>query len=60
LQQPAEIEGGSQFGSTYDIPPDGKRFLVWLEPENPPDPNEYDVILNWTGELKALVPPPKG
>ena len=49
-------EGGMGFGRTYDLSRDGECFLVWLEPDNPPAPSKYHVILNWGEELQELVP----
>ncbi len=44
------------FGRTYDITPDGQRFLMLLEAELPPPPSQFNVVLNWFEELKRLVP----
>ncbi len=40
----------------YDISPDGKRFLMMKEEETARDQSQINVILNWTEELKRLVP----
>jgi hypothetical protein len=41
-------------GRTYDISPDGQRFLlIKVEPAAPPS---IIVVQNWTEELKRLVP----
>jgi Tol biopolymer transport system component len=41
----------------YDITPDGKRLLVQMIDEvSNPRAQEVDVVLNWTEELKRLVP----
>ena len=43
----------------YDIAPDDQRFL-WMKDSNTGDPNATPasmvVILNWSEELKRLVP----
>jgi serine/threonine-protein kinase len=44
------------FGRTYDLSPDGKRFLMIQESEPPPPPTQYNIVLNWFEELKRLVP----
>ena len=40
--------------SNYDISPDGQRFLMIKEEEGQQD--QINVVLNWTEELKRLVP----
>jgi len=51
----------SQQFRTYDVAPDGRRFLMVKEP--PPDPlspawtPNMVVVLNWLEELKQQVPP---
>jgi serine/threonine-protein kinase len=43
-------------GLSYDVAPDGQRFLV-LQPEyNDSEVRELHVVLNWFEELKRLVP----
>ncbi|HXJ17249.1 MAG TPA: hypothetical protein VNM68_08640, partial [Candidatus Polarisedimenticolia bacterium] len=46
--------------ANYDVSPDGQRFLMLkpVEQEQAP-PTQIDVVLNWTEELKRLVPPGK-
>jgi hypothetical protein len=51
-----------QGGRTYDVSPDGKRFLMIkdLPPtstssSSPPSP-QLVVVINWFEELKARVP----
>ena len=41
----------------YDVAPDG-RFLMIQEPQEP-TPFRINVVLNWSEELKRLVPPGK-
>ncbi len=47
--------GGSNSIRTYDVSPDGKRFLVVKRPADQPSPRIV-VIENWLEELKARVP----
>jgi hypothetical protein len=47
----------NQAGRTYDISPDGKRFLMIkpiVDPTAPPA--SLVVVQNWREELKRLVP----
>jgi len=49
-------------GRTYDISPDGKRFLVIKQAaesgtEDDSSGSRLVVVLNWTEELKRLAPP---
>ena len=52
--------GGPPFGRTFDIAPDGKRFLMLKEgaggdaQEDPP--NRFIVVENWFEELRQRVP----
>ena len=39
----------------YDITPDGKRFLMMKE-ETDQQQSQINIILNWSEELKRLVP----
>ena len=43
--------------ANYDVSPDGQRFLMTqpIAPAEPP-PSEISVVLNWSEELKRLVP----
>jgi hypothetical protein len=47
-------------GGTYDITPDGQRFLM-IKDSSGADaasvPRNLIVVLSWTEELKRLVPP---
>lgn len=46
-------------GLSYDVVPDGRRFLV-LQPEyDDSQIRELHVVTNWFEELKRLVPPQK-
>ena len=42
---------------SYDIMPDGQRFLIVAPPEEVPHPR-INVVLNWFQELKERVPVP--
>ena len=70
---PVETEDGFSYGNaepvfeksyvvrgyrrTYDVSPDGKRFLMIDEvTPDEPAPTEMILVLNWTEELKRLVP----
>ncbi len=46
---------GDELGSSYDISPDGQRFLMVKREQNLV-PTELIVVLNWFEELKRLVP----
>ena len=41
---------------SYSVSPDGKRFLM-IQRDPASVPRQLNVILNWTEELKRLVPP---
>ena len=43
-------------GRTYDVSPDGQRFLMIKAGDAPATPATMVVVLNWTEELKRLVP----
>jgi serine/threonine-protein kinase len=43
--------------ANYDVTPDGQRFLMVKESEHEgSSPTQINVVLNWTEELKRLVP----
>ena len=47
-------------GRSYDISPDGKRFLVLKDPPSALQSILHlDVVLNWTEDLRRLTEPPK-
>jgi eukaryotic-like serine/threonine-protein kinase len=50
--------GGANFSRTYDVSPDGKRFLMLKDKpsDQAPAPAKVVVVRNWFGELKRLVP----
>jgi hypothetical protein len=42
---------------SYDVAPDGQRFLMIRDVSQPEEPiTEIHVVLNWFEELKRLVP----
>ena len=47
-------------GRSYDVSPDGKRFLI-LEDRRPPCRlfRHLDVVLNWLEDLRRLTEPAK-
>ena len=49
--------GGVYVRANYDVSPDGQRFLM-LKPveQGQAEPTQISVVLNWTEELKRLVP----
>ena len=47
--------GGGAFGRTYDISPDGERFLMIKESAGS-DSTEFITVINWFEEWKGLVP----
>jgi Tol biopolymer transport system component len=64
---PLPISEGVQFvggGRQYDITPDGKQFIVVMDPSTSaspagtrrPPPTQINVVINWSEELKRLVP----
>jgi Tol biopolymer transport system component len=40
----------------YDVTPDGQRFLMASDSESATPATQINVVLNWTEELKRLVP----
>jgi len=49
------VLSGDDPGGSYDISPDGQRFLM-IQREEDVVPTEIIVVLNWFEELKRLVP----
>ena len=45
-----------QGGRTYDISPDGERFLMIKQVESASEASQIIVVQNWFEELKRLVP----
>jgi hypothetical protein len=52
LRMPAPIWIGD--GPSYDVSPDGERFVMVLETETP-ETMKVVVVLNWLEELERLV-----
>ena len=46
------------WGRSYDVAPDGRRFLLALKGDEPARPTEMIFVQNWLEELKRLVPTP--
>ncbi len=47
-------------GRSYDISPDGKRFLVLKDPPSALQSIRHlDVVLNWTEDVRRLTEPPR-
>jgi hypothetical protein len=56
---PPGVQGSPVFPRNYDIAGDGKRFIGVLAPgapEGDASTTQVQVVLNWTEELKRLVP----
>jgi len=47
---------GTGSWTTYDVSPDGERFLMMKESEEAASPTQINVVLNWTEELKQKSP----
>ena len=47
---------GGSVGRSYDISPDGKRFLMVKEGGDETSATEFILVQNWFEELKRLVP----
>ncbi|GMR23300.1 MAG: hypothetical protein BMS9Abin37_1717 [Acidobacteriota bacterium] len=57
FEEPYYAATTSWLGRTYDISPDGQRFLVIQDPKKDTSaPMSMTVVLNWFQELKARVP----
>jgi eukaryotic-like serine/threonine-protein kinase len=46
----------SNWGRSYDVAPDGQRFLITVRKEQPMAPAQMIFVQNWTEELKRMVP----
>jgi hypothetical protein len=42
---------------SYDVSPDGQRFVVVGPSESEQPEGQINVVLHWAEELKRLVPP---
>ena len=57
LLEPKYFGTGSNPGRTYDISPDGQRFLMIKQgSSDQAPPPQIVVVQHWTEELKRLVP----
>ncbi len=58
LEETYYFRRSANLGRTYDISPDGKRFLMIKEggPRDETEPTQLILVLNWFDELKRLVP----
>jgi hypothetical protein len=48
--------GSTGFGRTYDVSPDGQRFLMVKDDLESDERPRIIIVQNWTEELKRLVP----
>ncbi len=56
LFEGAYVRGSPSFAfTTYDMTADGQRFVT-LQPAENAAPRQINVVLNWSEELKRLVP----
>jgi len=46
-------------GRSYDVSPDGQRFLMLQLADQGQGPTQINIVLNWFDELKRLVPAKK-
>jgi Tol biopolymer transport system component len=46
----------SNWGRSYDVAPDGRRFLITLNKEQPVAPSQMIFVEHWLEELKRIVP----
>lgn len=46
----------SNQGKDRDVSPDGQRFVMLQPAEGAASENKLRIVLNWTEELKQLVP----
>ena len=49
-------EGTSTTSPNYDVTADDQRFLMVQPSEQESPTSDFNVVLNWTEELKRLVP----
>ncbi len=49
------VGGGN---TSYDVAPDGQRFVMIKESVEQQEAAQINVVLNWFEELKRLVPTP--
>jgi hypothetical protein len=51
-----KFQEGYLWGRSFDIFPDGKRFIMITEREQEMKKTQIHVAINWLEELKRLVP----
>jgi eukaryotic-like serine/threonine-protein kinase len=56
LFEGAYLHGALNYGRTYDVTSDGQRFLMIKKPQGTAATPSLIVVLNWSEELKRLVP----
>jgi hypothetical protein len=44
------------FQSSYDVAPDGKRFLMLKNPPEQAAPDQLNIVVNWIEELRRRLP----
>jgi serine/threonine-protein kinase len=49
-------DGEVNLGRTYDITPDGRRFVMIKDMRDGEQPTSLSIILNWTEELARRLP----
>jgi hypothetical protein len=47
-----EFTSGGRYGRSYDVTPDGRRFLMLERPPLPPNPTRVIVVDGWFSELE--------
>jgi serine/threonine-protein kinase len=50
-----EFASGGRYGRSYDVTPDGRRFLMLERPPLPPNPTQLIVVDGWFSELERRV-----
>jgi hypothetical protein len=50
-----ETAGSDSLGQSYDVSPDGQRFLM-IKETDVGGGQQINLVLNWFEELKRLVP----
>jgi hypothetical protein len=54
------LASGGYVRANYDVSPDGRRFLMLKRVDRKSAPlTQINVVLNWSDELKRLVPAPR-
>jgi hypothetical protein len=50
------FENSASTGLSYDITPDGQRFIMIEKGDHSNPPSQLNIVLNWFEELKLTVP----